>query len=948
MKHSHSIGSRKGKDEPHVGGQGALPIPADKRLLRILCLHGWRSNNDVSMTHVGHLQLKSRFLGGVDLLRGRVESPNPPDTGTMEFFDGPFYSWVETDTPDAADQLKEALNCVVQHVQKEGPYDCVYGFSQGGAIVTLLSMPEVLQSLGVAESALWRGAIIACGASEKLIDMARKLFDISIPPQSSKMPSMHIIGVDDIFKGSSEELLQLFSPTADNNPASHHLIRSIVYFSGGHGVSSSFNRDEYYLKELNSWLDSLPDFPSLGPEHSRHAGRSFPVSRVFSSNRRRSIQKTSTLRSHASRKSPGASLSVIDEMENGIDAAEKGALLHPNDKDYDNTRHGAFENFNALLSGASNLDRGLASFRYENEHLSIVTCNISFQSFQRSTIRELLRAAPTDSALLRSTEKSVTTYGDVLEFVESDGDLRKSGRINHPSQIVAYSVPSGSVGAVAFFAVSLQAIALPIDPEASYDDILSVMNRVKPTLAMAFRGITASEFEKAAEASGTPLFWQTIDTASGMYCPENPVDIDHNVSPLVTGPDDHVLLLRTSGSTGMSKIVPLNNKSLCLNAICLADSLELSPSDVALNAMPLFHIGGISASLLASAAAYASLICLPKFEPELFFDTVRIDKPGPKPTWFTAVPTMHLSLLMYGSQTFGKKAPKHNLRFLRTGAAAISQEDAIKVSKFWQVNLVSTYSMTEQMPISSKPISLKTKQYPSTVGQLVCTSLAIVDGATLRPVPWGQQGELCISGASVMEGYLNDVGNNVKSFFWIGNRRFFRTGDIGKLDNEAFIYLVGRSKEMIKVGGEQVSPIEVETVVKQHPYVAVAVVFAVPSITWGEEVGAAIVLNTNNLDAGKLDLLHADDKSKNELEGQLLSEIKKWVQKKLGARKSPWHWKVVHEEELPKTASGKYIRTGLAEKLGVQVEDMNIKTAGMFPFYFSLNAFKTYVRVCTW
>jgi long-subunit acyl-CoA synthetase (AMP-forming) len=126
------------------------------------------------------------------------------------------------------------------------------------------------------------------------------------------------------------------------------------------------------------------------------------------------------------------------------------------------------------------------------------------------------------------------------------------------------------------------------------------------------------------------------------------------------------------------------------------------------------------------------------------------------------------------------KVPSHSLRFIRSGAAALSASDALKLSSFWGVRVITSYSMTEQMPISSKPLALETEDRVDTVGQPVCTSVALVDGASLRPVPWGERGELCISGANVMKGYMNNDAANAKSFFWIGAQRFFRTGDIAR------------------------------------------------------------------------------------------------------------------------------------------------------------------------
>ena len=147
------------------------------------------------------------------------------------------------------------------------------------------------------------------------------------------------------------------------------------------------------------------------------------------------------------------------------------------------------------------------------------------------------------------------------------------------------------------------------------------------------------------------------------------------------------------------------------------------------------------------------------------------------------------------------------------------------------------------MPISGKNVNLSLEDRPDTVGQPLSCSLALVgDGHCRLTAPFGQRGELSISSCDVMSAYQDADEANNKTYFYLGDKRFLRTGDIAKMDKDGFIYLTGRSKELIKRGGEQVSPLKVEAVMVQHRFVRVAVVFSVPSPLWGEEVGAAIVL----------------------------------------------------------------------------------------------------------
>ena len=199
-------------------------------------------------------------------------------------------------------------------------------------------------------------------------------------------------------------------------------------------------------------------------------------------------------------------------------------------------------------------------------------------------------------------------------------------------------------------------------------------------------------------------------------------------------------------------------------------------------------------------------------------------------------------------------------------------------------------------------------------------SVAVVDPETFAPQPLGRPGAIAISGPTVMQSYLRNPAADASSFFilscaasaaneahdddWV-KERFFLTGDVGELDSDGHLTIKGRTKEMIKRGGEQVSPYEVEEVLEAHPLVKKAVVFGVPSPTWGEEVGAAI-------------LLHAKPDDNDEF----LLELRQFCTKEgIAPYKTPSVFTVVKDEDLPKTSTHKYIRTNLAEVLGVTVQE---------------------------
>ena len=208
---------------------------------------------------------------------------------------------------------------------------------------------------------------------------------------------------------------------------------------------------------------------------------------------------------------------------------------------------------------------------------------------------------------------------------------------------------------------------------------------------------------------------------------------------------------------------------------------------------------------------------------------------------------------------------------------------------------------------------------PGSVGMPVAASCAIVSRTTLRPQPPGVEGEIAISGPTVLNQYLSNPTADSKAYFYVttpgaqdpdhatGNAmdgRFFLTGDVGLLDSEGFLSLKGRAKELIKKGGEQVSPYEVEEPLIKHPWVRNAICFSVPHKLYGEEVGCALILSP--LAPADVDLR------------TVITELRALLKaEQLAAMKHPSKWKIVHDDEIPKTPSKKHKRIGLSTVLGL-------------------------------
>merc|ERR1719210_1057187 len=407
------------------------------------------------------------------------------------------------------------------------------------------------------------------------------------------------------------------------------------------------------------------------------------------------------------------------------------------------------------------------------------------------------------------------------------------------------------------------------------------------------------------------------------------------------------LLLRTSGSTSKPKVVPLNLRGLLTGSTCIGQGLGLRTTDQCLSVMPFTHIGGISCNLLGSLMAGSSVRCTPGFDPARFLSWVEEFQP----TWYQAVPTVHVAVVL----ACNGKAPKHSFRFIRSGAANLTHADAVAMKELWGCPIYPTYSMTECMPIV-QPLQTYNLDKPGSCGVPIASSLRIVGGNGCKAVASSEngkvRGEVCVSGPVVTPAYLDSADANEKDFFEDEGKRWFRTGDIGYMDSDGYVFLTGRSKELIKRGGEQVSPYEVEEALMKHPAVQVAVVFAVPNDFWGEEVAAAVVLKPQFSERGeergaadaKLARVASLRKSQSQssmaqtalnkagpgtFNGTVVNgqDIIVFAAAVLPDFKVPRQVKFVTDDQLPKTGTKKYQRVGLWEELGLQAVDLKAQEA---------------------
>jgi acyl-CoA synthetase (AMP-forming)/AMP-acid ligase II len=347
--------------------------------------------------------------------------------------------------------------------------------------------------------------------------------------------------------------------------------------------------------------------------------------------------------------------------------------------------------------------------------------------------------------------------------------------------------------------------------------------------------------------------------------------------------EDVALVLHTSGTTSRPKRVPLKHRNLAASVAHIVATYALGPEDVSLCVMPLFHVHGLVASALATLASGGTVVAPSRFNALGFWPLVKAQRA----TWYSAVPTIHGLVLARTSA--GERPPgAETLRFIRSCSSALPPAMMLQLEERVGAPVLEAYGMTEAShQIASNPLP-PAARFPGSVGIGTGVRVGIMDEAgTLLPV--GTQGEVVIQGPNVTGGYENNPEANATSF----SDGWFRTGDLGVLDDAGYVMLQGRIKELINRGGEKISPREVDEVLLLHPAVAEAVCFGAPHPAWGEEVAAAVVLREP---------------------GATAAELQRHCRAHLAEFKVP---KTVHVvDAIPRTATGKVQRRHVAAAMG--------------------------------
>ena len=501
--------------------------------------------------------------------------------------------------------------------------------------------------------------------------------------------------------------------------------------------------------------------------------------------------------------------------------------------------------------------------------------------------------APGRTAILAPGRVPVT-YGAL--WIQANDAVRGLRSLDvGPSDRVAVVLPDGPETAVATIAVAIAAVCVPLNPSFTADEWQRYFGELQVTALL-----TRADMDLASRGVAHTLGIPVIDLSprpsqgpgafsllgSGTRRP-----VSREPAPSA---DNDAFILLTSGTTSRPKMVPLTHESVCLSAYNAGAALALGSRDRLLNVLPLSHAHGLISGLLAALAAGSTVVCTPGFDPARFFGWLTEFRP----TWYTAVPAIHRALLS-AADSHKHGVRRCSLRLIRSASAPLPADVLGKLESLFGVPVIETYGMTEAASqIAANPLG---RRKLGSVGQPAGAEIEIMDSEGRR-LAAGERGEIVLRGPTITRGYDNDMAATESAF----RDGWFRTGDLGYLDRDGYLFIVGRIKDVINRGGQQVAPAEVEEVLLCHPDVLEAAAFSISHGRLGEDVAAAVVLRPDaKVTAQKL---------------------RKFARERLAGFKVPNLIRIV--AEIPKSSGGKTKRGELTAALSIMLPGSRLEHGG--------------------
>src|SRR5215210_4177730 len=492
-----------------------------------------------------------------------------------------------------------------------------------------------------------------------------------------------------------------------------------------------------------------------------------------------------------------------------------------------------------------------------------------------------------ESAKEKPEKPALILGDDVLTYTELRDAAKKFanalvGLGVEASDKVALMVPNVPQFAIAYYGIlNVGASVVPLNvllkgPEVSYH-----LGNSDAVVLVVWEGFLEEARKGYEEAEGCEKLI-VVEEPDGEGAPEGAYGFDKLLVHSSAGyemarttPEDTAVVIYTSGTTGRPKGAELSHFNMFYNAVCNADKLlGLREDDVEIAVLPLFHIFGQTCVMNAGVYAGNTVVLVPRFEPEAALEAIQ----DAGVTVFTGVPTMYQYLLRSSDLD---EYDTSSLRLGVSGGAAIPLEVLKAVEERFGIVVLEGYGLSETSPTTCFNRSTGQRKAGSIGLPIWGTEASVVDEED-EEVARGERGELVVKGHNVMKGYYKNPEATEEAM----RGGWFHTGDMATMDEDGFIFIVDRMKDMIVRGGYNVYPREIEEVLYEHEVVAEAAVIGVPHEEWGEEVGAAVVLMEGE---------HVDAET-----------LRSFVKEQVASYKYPR--KIWFVDELPKGPTGKLLK----------------------------------------
>jgi acyl-CoA synthetase (AMP-forming)/AMP-acid ligase II len=510
------------------------------------------------------------------------------------------------------------------------------------------------------------------------------------------------------------------------------------------------------------------------------------------------------------------------------------------------------------------------------------------QSTIAREIRRIAELQPDHPAVVASGYAPLS-YRELENLIEEvRAALRRAGFGR--SARIAIAMRNGPQAALAIVAVACSAVSIPVNIRQTVGEVESFLAALRPDAVLVAKGAD-SAVRRAAERNSVTLVEATLskDGTVGfrIAAPENSVCValDEFDEPQPNAP---AFILQTSGTSAQPKLVATSHSNMLAAGAKVRAWFDLTPQDCCLSVSPVYYAHGLHVTVFAPLLS-GGTVAFPsdpsRFDYSEWFGALR-------PTWYSAGPTLHRLVSDHMTVKTGEKR-MHTLRFVLSGGAPLARDIFEGLQHSLGVPVVEHYGSSEGMQICSNLLPPRRSKF-GTVG-IPWPNTVVIAGDDGRPLPFSELGEILVKGPSVFSGYLNAPELNRTRFI----NGWFKTGDIGSIDEEGFLTVRGRKDDLINRGGEKISPVEVEDALMRHPAVTEAAAFALPHPRLGEDVAAAVVLRPGAT-AGPV-------------------ELREYLQRQLASFKVPR--RIAIRDQLPKGQTGKILRREVAESLKQRTED---------------------------